>query len=229
MIEVFNQIPCEITVENVIKAMQLKVQQPKIEHLLRELMKQIVPIAKPKALYKVAYIDNKEGDSVVIDGIVFQSHVLRMNLDKVERVFAYIATCGNELDSFDAEGDVIKNFCIDAIRTVAVGVAVNYLHNHVKSRYALGKTAHMNPGSLKDWPITQQKQLFSLFEGNEQMIGVKLTEGCMISPMKSVSGFLYTSEVKFENCQLCPRENCIGRRAPYSIELVKIYENFTPS
>ena len=36
-----------------------------------------------------------------------------------------------------------------------------------------------------------------------------------MSPIKSVSGILFPTEVTYENCQLCPRDLCPGRRAPY--------------
>ncbi len=38
-------------------------------------------------------------------------------------------------------------------------------------------------------------------------------------PTKSVSGILFPAEESFASCQLCPRENCPNRRAPYDPEL----------
>lgn len=224
MIEIIDHIPVEIKPENILKVMCLKVRQPRIEAILAELIPQAMKIARPKALYKVAYIDKKGDDTIEIEGITFHSHVLRVNIDKIERVFPYVGTCGRELDELDAGGDALRQLCLDNIKMVTVGLAMNYLFGQIKNKYQLGQTAHMNPGSLVDWPITQQRPLFSLFEGQETTIGVRLTEGCMMQPMKSVSGIFYTSEVKYENCQLCPREGCMGRRAPYSPELVEKYK-----
>jgi len=42
-------------------------------------------------------------------------------------------------------------------------------------------------------------------------------------PLKSVSGIYFPTEIKFESCQLCPREVCRGRVAPYDPDLVKKY------
>ena len=50
-----------------------------------------------------------------------------------------------------------------------------------------------------------------------------LTDTFLMVPIKSVSGIFFPTEVSFESCQLCPRENCIGRRAPYDPALVKKY------
>ena len=81
----------------------------------------------------------------------------------------------------------------------------------------------MAPGSLEDWPITQQEELFSLFGKRETAIGVRLTEKCVMVPAKSISGILFPAEVKFESCQLCPRERCFRRRAPYDSSLPSKY------
>ena len=77
----------------------------------------------------------------------------------------------------------------------------------------------MAPGSLADWPITQQQQLFSLFGDVEAKIGVRLTDSFLMLPMKSVSGVYFPTETSFESCRLCPRKVCPGRRAPYDPKL----------
>lgn len=86
--------------------------------------------------------------------------------------------------------------------------------------------ARMAPGSgaANVWPLTQQKPLFSLFGDVEELIGVRLTDRCLMIPIKSVSGIFFPNADKFESCQLCQREQCQGRRAPYSEELVRKYE-----
>jgi hypothetical protein len=38
-------------------------------------------------------------------------------------------------------------------------------------------------------------------------------------PNKSVSGLLYPSEDGFQSCQLCHREGCPNRRAPFDPHL----------
>ena len=74
----------------------------------------------------------------------------------------------------------------------------------------------MSPGSLEDWPITEQTKLFSIFGDTERLIGVRLTDSMLMVPRKSISGILFPSEEGFTSCQLCDRERCPGRKAPYS-------------
>ena len=85
----------------------------------------------------------------------------------------------------------------------------------------------MSPGdgSRTVWPITQQKQLFSIFGNVEDLIGVRLTDSMLMIPVKSVSGIFVPTEIKFETCQLCPGERCIARKAPYDPGLEKKYQD----
>jgi len=222
--EVFNSIPVSLEPDKVLKFMRVRSNSPQVEGLVQELIEVVRPIAKPKAVYKVSYVDAKDGDTVTIDGVSFTSRVLRINLDHVERVFPYIATCGTELEEIAVPSDdFMKSFCLDAVKTVVLRSAIAYISNHLKKYYALGEMSHMNPGSLESWPVSQQRALISLFGNVEELIGVRLTEGCMMIPMKSVSGIHFPTEVRFESCQLCPREKCFGRKAPYDPELAKKY------
>jgi len=79
-------------------------------------------------------------------------------------------------------------------------------------------------GSADIWPITQQKELFSIFGDVESQIGVRLTDTYLMIPIKSVSGVIFQTETTFETCQLCPREACIGRSAEYKPDLVRKYK-----
>ena len=222
MTEVFTNIPFRLTPEQVIKRARLRNQNTQIEKMVKTLVDSVLQIARPKAVYRVAYVENKNGDSVEIDGVKFTSHVLRLNLDKLGRVFPYVVTCGRELEEFTpADADILESFFLDMIKGMATTFAVDFLAGHLKERYALGQVSHMNPGALTDWPITQQQQLFSLFDDVEGLIGVRLSENCTMYPLKSISGICFPTEVRFESCQLCPRERCIGRRAPYSPEMAQ--------
>ena len=226
--EVFNSIPVDLEPDKVLKSMGMRGGNQQVERLVQELVEVTRSIAKPKVVYKVSYVDDKDGDTVTIDGVKFTSRVLRINLDQVERVFPYIATCGTELEEIAVSfSDVMKSFCFDAIKTMVLGSAVTYFSNRLIEYYALGKMSRMNPGSLESWPITQQEALFSIFGNVEELIGVKLTDSCVMYPLKSVSGIYFPTEIKFESCQLCLREKCIGRRAPYDPELAKKYREDT--
>ncbi len=226
--EVFNSIPVDLESDKVLKSMGMRGGNQQIEEVVQKLIEVARSVAKPKAIYKVSYIDGRDDDTVTIDGVRFTSRVLRINLGQVERVFPYIATCGTELEEMAVpSSDVMKSFCFDAIKTVVVRSAITFLRDHLMGNYALGNVSRMSPGALESWPLAQQKELFSLFGDTEELIGVRLTKSCVMVPLKSVSGIYFPTEITFESCQLCLQEKCISRRTPYDSELAKKYREAT--
>jgi hypothetical protein len=150
------------------------------------------------------------------------SKVLRANLDEVERVFPYVATCGQELDAISIESDdIFGQFCRDTLKEMALRAAMAHLVTHLKGAYSLETLVSMNPGSgdINVWPIEQQRELFAFLGDAPESIGVVLTDSCLMVPNKSVSGLFYPSEDGFQSCQLCHRERCPGRRAPFDPHL----------
>ena len=227
--EVLNSIPINLELEAVLKRMHVRNKSESLVKNVQEMLEMARPKAKPKAIYDVAYVEKKNDDSLEIGGIKFTSRVLRINLDKVGRVFPYVVTCGKELDEIDIpDSDFIIGYYLDQIKETTLILARQYLEDHLRRSFALGQMSKMAPGAgaSDDWPITQQEGLFALFGGRakvEELIGVRLTDKCLMIPIKSVSGILFPTEIRFESCQICPREGCIGRRAPYDPELAKKY------
>lgn len=188
---------------------------------LAQLCKAAQAIARPKALYRLAYIDAHDDDGVVVDGVRLTSRVLRVNLDAVHRVWIYTATCGTELGEWaDTLDDVLLQFWAEALKETALAAAIRALGADLNERFQPGKTSAMAPGSLVDWPLAQQRPLFALLGDAEQLVGVHLTESCLMVPNKSISGLRFPTEANFESCQLCPRPDCPNRRARYDPELL---------
>ena len=221
------------------------------------LIEQVGQLARPRALYEVAFVEERGAESVVIGETTreleralaqggapgsssptgqlaasragaregrarFVSKVLRANLDEVERVFPYVATCGPELDAISVESDdVFGQFCRDILKEMALRAAIAHLVAHLKESYSLEALVSMNPGSgdINVWPIQQQRELFAFLGDAPASIGVVLTESCLMVPNKSVSGLFYPSEDGFQSCQLCHREKCPNRRAPFDPHL----------
>lgn len=176
--------------------------------------------AKPKAAYRVGYVEENDRDSVLINGIRFSSRVLGVNLKEVQRVFFYLATCGEELEAWSrGMPDMLYQYWADAIKEATLKSANRALIEHLRERYRLPRTSSIAPGSLQDWPLSEQPKLFEAMNGLDEQIGVRLTESLLMLPVKSISGIRFPSENRFESCQLCPRESCIGRRAPYEKDL----------
>ena len=192
------------------------------EELTLNMVAEARQIARPKAMYRVSGIDEKDGTGVVIEGIRMESRIMAVNLQEINRVFPYLASSGRELyDWTKTHDDMLENYWAEEISQLALRAAEKYLLDHLKETYELGKTASMNPGSLEDWPITAQKPLFELLGDPMDAIGVELTESMLMLPNQSVSGIRFVSEEGYSNCELCPRGCCIHRRTPYNPEKLK--------
>lgn len=187
-----------------------------------ELLEAARAVAKPKAVYRECFIDSKGDDAVTVEGITFTSRTLRKNLDRVERVFAYVATCGHEVAEIDlVKGDMLKEFWLDVIKASLLGFARNHLVERLRRRFLLGDTSSMSPGSgdTDTWPIEQQHKLFALLGDVEGAIGVVLTESSLMIPNKTVSGFQFPAEKEFRTCQVCHRPRCPSRGAAFDAKL----------
>lgn len=217
-------IPWEVEEERFLRKLHLK-EEGEDAQRVKELLREAKKIGRPRGMYGVAYISEKEEDEVTIEGITFHSKVLRTNLESVYRVFPFVATSGRELEEWSSQfDDMLEAFWAAEIKEEALRQAMSHLLKDLKERFNLGKVAAMNPGSLPDWPMEEQKKLFLLLGDVKKEVGVELTESCLMVPVKSVSGIWFPTKIDFENCQLCPRENCPGRRAPYDENLVREYQ-----
>lgn len=221
--KVIENIPVKLDADELVMGLRIRRNVDYIRDKLDSLIETITPVMNPKALYSVSFVDKIEGDRVTIGDTVFTSKVVRMNLEQVGRVFPYIVTAGAELDAVElSKGQ--SAMLLDQVKTVVVSKAYQYLRIHLAEKYGIKKLSSVGPGRLDEWPITQQRELFSLFGDNVDRIGVHLTKTCLMVPVKTVSGLLFPSEAGFESCELCSREKCMGRRTAFDPKLVEIFE-----
>ena len=191
---------------------------------VQTLVEEAQSLISAKAVYKVCYIESKYEDAVTIDGRSLKSRVLRKNLNNVERIFPYVVTIGNRLEEKTrACTDLLKKYYLDTIGNVVLNSTQKYLKDQFRSRYALNGMSCMSPGSLKDWAIEEQRSLFSILGDVKSAIGVGLNETLVMIPNKSLSGIYFPTEIPFYSCQLCHREDCPARKAPYDEKLAREY------
>lgn len=216
---VLDNIPLHIDRQLLCQSLRIKEGSERAAELNR-MIEEAESIGRPRGMYREAYIDDRSDSGVIIEGIAFESRVLRINLETAERVFPLVATCGRELEEWGKGfDDMLLRFFADTIQATAIGEAFRVMIDHLENQYHPGKVSPMSPGSLDDWPISEQVKLFRLLGDTEKIIGVTLTEGFCMIPLKSISALIFPTEVDFHSCQLCRRENCPERRAPYDAHL----------
>ena len=222
MLKKLDSIPITATVEAAIK--RTKIEEPEDIELVSGLFESAKKIARPKVLYRESYVENISGKCVTIDNVDFESEVLAKNLAGIHKVFAYVCTCGTEVDDWShtqMPGDYVVSLWLDMIKEMFLFEASEYFRNYLKSALQTEKFSSVNPGSgdVDNWPISQQTRLFSMIGDVKGQIGVTLNDSFLMNPIKSTSGLIFQSETEFVNCALCRRENCVGRRAAFDAAL----------
>jgi hypothetical protein len=183
---------------------------------LDDLVHRARALIRPRGAWEAAFVGARGERTVEVGPVVFESPLLGKNLERANKVFPYIITVGPELErAAAAMDDLLQQYYLEEMANLALEQAAAWLSGYLEVRTGVAGLANLSPGSLVDWPITEQPKLFSLFGDTEGLIGVRLTDSLLMVPRKSISGILFPSEEGFVACQLCDRENCQGRKAPY--------------
>jgi len=214
-VEIINHIPVILEPGEIARHLRIRPERAGSSHIeeLIELAKSLVSL---RVVYDISFVGQKAAETVEVAGVVFRSRVLRTNLDRAQKVFPYIMTIGPALEQKAASlGDLLKQYYLEEIANFALDLGSSWLAEKLKARWGFTLLSNMSPGSLEDWPISEQRPLFSLFGDTEKLIGVRLTDHMLMLPRKSISGILFPTEESFTACELCPRAKCPSRRAPY--------------
>jgi len=176
-------------------------------------------VAAPKFIWKKAPVRLLGNNDVMIGEQLFHSRILHVNMQGVESAYAYVASCGRELYELALScADPLERYWIDSISEQllrSIGISA---HNRLKQLAGEERLFCMNPGSLPDWPISEQSPLFELIGDVYGQIGVELTDTYLMLPIKSNSGIYYASDSDFVNCEFCARGECPNRRARFNAE-----------
>lgn len=182
----------------------------------QELIEKAWPAIEPKAAYKACSISSRHRDGIRLEQVYLKSRVLRQQVEQSELVFPYVVTIGNKLeDTIRTSDDILEQYYLDTIGNFALSSLLVKLEDHLRSRYGFKCISSMAPGSLEDWPLTEQRPLFSILGDVEGAIGMRLTKECLMIPMKSESGIFFPTREKFYSCRLCPRKDCANRKTGY--------------
>lgn len=156
------------------------------------------------------------GDGEIrLEAITFHSPLLQEKLSGLGRAFPYIVTEGQELASWAkkyAKSD--KAQLVHQIRQAVVKGCEAEIEHRLEAQFGIPILSSLNPGSLKDWPLSDQKLLHELLAPLPKEIGVTLLPSGIMAPDYTVSGIFFQTDKKYYNCQLCPRDNCPNRKAP---------------
>jgi len=181
-------------------------------------------LVDPSLHHRNTEINSVEKGAVHLEeGPEFKSSKLSKTLKNCEEIVCYIATLGgaveDEIKRLMENKHLTEAYILDAMASVAADNMVAAFHQRMADEYnSEGKqvTLCFSPGYC-DWPITDQKKLFSMFDSNE--LNIELTDSCFMQPRKSISGVFGITppdsnpkEPSYNPCLECSRHGCSARR-----------------
>ena len=182
--------------------------------------KKLNRLIKPRLHYRIVKPSVLDNDVVQLDETVeFTSAKLAKTLKNAERIVCFVGTIGtgveNEINRLLGKQKLADAYILDAMASVAVENMIDRFQDLMENRFSAEDrtvTLRFSPGYC-DWPVTQQKKLFNIFDPKE--LEVELLDSCLMIPRKSVSGVFGITAQKSESynpCQDCPSHSCDIRR-----------------
>lgn len=183
----------------------------------RQKLKRLI---KPSVHYRIVKPSIMDNDVVQLDETVeFTSAQLAKTLKNAEKIVCFVGTIGSgvehEINRLLGKQKLADAYILDAMASVAVENMIDRFQDLMENRFGEEDrtvTFRFSPGYC-DWPVTQQKKLFNIFDTKE--IDVELLDSCLMKPRKSVSGVFGITPQESESynpCRDCPTRRCESRR-----------------
>lgn len=208
-------LPVELDPASAVRRLRLeRTRDP--EARVRALIRRVLELAEPRGLYAAHPVGERGEDWVEVGAARFQSAVLARHTRGAPQAFPYLVTLGPRVEEeVSRTADLLEQYCLHEVANLALARARDALRARVGEAFGLPKLYSLAPGSLPDWPITEQRALFGLLGDVKGQLGVRLTESFLMIPRKSLSGLIFPSDRPFVSCRLCDSRDCPGRQAPY--------------
>jgi len=160
---------------------------------------------------------NREMWEITIGDVNFEVKKIVFNkLKRSSKIAVFLCTAGDKIHELSrlymAEGDMLKGYVYDLFGSLVVESAMDMVQQSLRLEmesegYKI--TNRYSPGYC-GWTVDHQKQLFSLL--NQDFSFVKLSDSCLMQPIKSVSGIIGIGhDVKYNDytCHICNSANCL--------------------
>ena len=168
---------------------------PKTSRLLDEVIGQSEPLLAPRAICAAFDVVLRGDGRIAIGGALESaSRSLLERLEGCRRAVLFAATIGPTLEewvqSLNTAGEMSRALLADAYASsaaIALGMAMESFAQDLFQDLDLQPTRRYAPG-YGDWELSCQEPLLDLVGAGR--IGIRLTEGFLMLPAKSISGVI---------------------------------------
>ena len=165
------------------------------ESLIEEGITSSGAISRPAGLYGLFPITERSGTGLVIGDTLFESASLARLLADSEQAVLMAATVGDgpgdRIDTLTRENRLSDAVILDAIVSEMTDHCLDHMTDILSREWARGgykPTRHRYSPGYGDINITLQQSIFDLLDAGR--LGVKITDTCMLLPLKSVFAIL---------------------------------------
>lgn len=188
-----------------------------VRRMVEDVVDRVLPLTEPRYMFDIVDASRLSPSKVLLGGVEFScGPIIGSYLRGMTQACVFVATAGTSfadaVRNLDGSGDIVLSFVADALGSVLAETAVSELGKRLAAQSAVNVSLPYSPGYC-GWDIREQKAFFSLFPAAP--CGVTLSDSCLMSPEKSVSGFFALgSELVPQpyRCDVCGNPNCFKRR-----------------
>lgn len=222
------QIPFDelsLSVEQIFTEMGYGAMRPdaEVEQMICTLFRRVEQLANPSCAFAI-YPATIDSSALLVDSGDISGQVT-LNTDAtiaglmsgIDRVAIFTATAGVDFEQFQQElktgGDILENFIVDTIGSCIAERAGDVAERHLEAIISPSQHTHRFSPGYCGWHLSEQRKVFSMLD--PAPCGITLSEVCLMSPIKSISGFIgigTTVNQKQYGCQFCELETCYKRK-----------------
>lgn len=195
-----------------------------ISSLIDDELREAHQLVEASSFYQLMDVEEISPPTVVLGNgirISVTGEILSRVLSPCQMATVFVSSIGLPLENRVAElleeGELLRGYILDAIGSTAANAAASYLRERIRdlaSAEGAEITFRLSPGHC-DWDITEQKVLFEVIDSAKT--GVELSDDCLMTPRKSVSGLIGLGwgdreTIRLAPCHYCTKKDCPNRR-----------------
>lgn len=212
-----NEIPVDINEVFILMGYGEHTPPQDIIDMINEMLDELQSICIPHYGYRLFEGEEIDREHLRVSNIILNpGRIITSAMREVEQYAIFTSTVGQGFDKWfkqlKDEDDIVRTFIANTLGSVLAESTVSVLMKELEEAAAaegLRITNNYSPGYC-DWVLIEQKKIFSLFP--DEITGIKLTDSCLMLPIKSVSGIIgvgANAKKRPYGCAICNMTSCI--------------------
>lgn len=185
--------------------------------LIAETYSEIAPLCLPRYMFRILEARQVSRQKIEVGDTGFTTGgIISSYLQGMTQACLFVATAGKEYDAYlqhlKTQDNIVKEYIADSIGSVIAEACGTLLAQELENSSELFHTLPYSPGYC-GWNICEQQKLFAFFP--PEPCGIVLSDSFLMSPVKSISGFIGLGrELRPQpyRCEICNNKQCYKRK-----------------